>query len=352
VVEVTVTEPVNEPPAVEATADVSSGPAPLRVRLRSAGNDPDGSAGALTYEWDFGDGGQAFGRNAVHTYADPGTYTATVTVSDPGGASGSAEVEVVVAEPEGNRAPTVRAAADPASGTAPQHVRFSAAGSDPDGDALAYVWDFGDGVRAGGRNATHTYRQAGLHPATVTVTDRYGATGSATVQVTVGAAQALGGAGAPFSSLAAPPAPAGEPEPAAAEHASGDARVVVARHQAVRRIARRGLRHRVGCETACRAASVLRIRARTARRLGLPPAASGPVELGDSRVLRVAAGTSRTLVVRLDRRLSRSLLRTGARRVRATLATTIRGAGVSRRLSRAVVLVAPAVRPEPPSRRG
>ena len=176
-------------PTVEAAANPRSGTAPLRVRFSSRGTDPD--RGRLTYAWDFGDGSEPVDRrNAVHTYTEPGTYTATVTATDPDGESGSAEVEVVVSAPTANRAPTVRAAADPTSGPGPLRVRFSAAGSDPDRDPLSYVWDFGDGVRAGGRAATHSYSQPGTYEATVTVTDRGGATGSATVEVAVAAPQA------------------------------------------------------------------------------------------------------------------------------------------------------------------
>ena len=43
----------------------------------------------------------------------PGTYTATVTVTDPDGGTGTATVEIVVANPPGNRAPSVEAAGRP-----------------------------------------------------------------------------------------------------------------------------------------------------------------------------------------------------------------------------------------------
>ena len=46
--------------------------------------------------WDFGDGGQAGGVNANHTYTAAGTYNAKVTVTDPGGKSATATVQVVV----------------------------------------------------------------------------------------------------------------------------------------------------------------------------------------------------------------------------------------------------------------
>ena len=42
----------------------------------------------------------AGGPRATHVYAQPGTYTATVTVRDASGASGTASVQVVVSAPQ------------------------------------------------------------------------------------------------------------------------------------------------------------------------------------------------------------------------------------------------------------
>lgn len=50
----------------------------------------------------------------------------------------------------------MRLTADPIEGVAPQAVKFNAQGSDPDGDTLEYIWDFGDGTIAS-REATPTY---------------------------------------------------------------------------------------------------------------------------------------------------------------------------------------------------
>ncbi|MFF9867310.1 ThuA domain-containing protein [Streptomyces sp. NPDC013953] len=90
-------------PVAEASANRTSGKAPLRVAFSSAGTtDADGDT--LTYSWDFGDGSApSTAAHPTHTYRRNGTYTATVTAEDPTGRTGSASVHVVV----GNTAPKV-----------------------------------------------------------------------------------------------------------------------------------------------------------------------------------------------------------------------------------------------------
>ena len=90
-------------PVAEASASKTSGVAPLKVAFSSAGTtDADGDA--LTYAWDFGDGGTSTAANPTYTYKKNGTYTATVTAKDPSGRTGSASAHVTV----GNTAPTVK----------------------------------------------------------------------------------------------------------------------------------------------------------------------------------------------------------------------------------------------------
>lgn len=86
--------PTNQPPVAVASADVTSGKAPLKVSFDAAGSyDPDGDA--LSYTWDFGDGTTGSGIVASHTYNDPGNYAAAVTVSD-GNLTDTASVEIKV----------------------------------------------------------------------------------------------------------------------------------------------------------------------------------------------------------------------------------------------------------------
>ena len=164
--QVTVNAPGNMVPLIQNTAaDPGSGAAPLEVHFQADAIDPDGPENQLVYRWDFGDGGAQFGADVHHIYRTPGTFKAKVKVTDAGGASTtSEEITITVANPPGNAAPFVEALADPTSGRAPLRVRFSSAASDPDGDQLLSVWDFGDGVKAGGRTRFTRTRSRGRTP--------------------------------------------------------------------------------------------------------------------------------------------------------------------------------------------
>jgi glucose/arabinose dehydrogenase len=92
----------NKAPTARAGANRTSGHAPLAVDFSSVGSsDPEG--GALTYSWNFGDGSTSTAANPSHTFTSNGQRTVTLTVTDPGGRSGTASVVVTV----GNTAPTV-----------------------------------------------------------------------------------------------------------------------------------------------------------------------------------------------------------------------------------------------------
>ena len=81
-------------PTVQAFADPASGEAPLKVRFSASGMDPQG--GELTYRWEFSDGGATSKQNPKRKYDQPGTYTATVTVTDPQGKTATDTVEIVL----------------------------------------------------------------------------------------------------------------------------------------------------------------------------------------------------------------------------------------------------------------
>lgn len=87
---------------------------------------------------------------------------------------------------ESNDRPPVAATDGPYTGTEGTAVHFNAGGStDPDGDALTYAWDFGDGSTGTGATPTHAYSDNGNYAVKVTVTDPYGAESTATTSVMV-----------------------------------------------------------------------------------------------------------------------------------------------------------------------
>ncbi|KAB2352397.1 PQQ-dependent sugar dehydrogenase [Actinomadura rudentiformis] len=85
------------------------------------------------------------------------------------------------------RRPEVKVSADRTSGRKPLRVRFSSAGTfDPEGTALTYKWDFGDGTTSTTPNPRHTYTKRGQFTPTLTVTDASGKTATDSLVVTVG----------------------------------------------------------------------------------------------------------------------------------------------------------------------
>ncbi len=135
--------------------------------------------------WNFGDNVTAVGSLQVdNSYAEPGTYTVTFTVTDDDGGVGSDTLQVTVGTVS-NVAPTV-VAGD--SQTVNQGVTVSLSGSftDPDSDTYTILWDFDDGVTAvGSLQVDHSYAEPGTYTVTLTVTDDDGGVGSDTLQVTV-----------------------------------------------------------------------------------------------------------------------------------------------------------------------
>jgi len=86
-----------------------------------------------------------------------------------------------------NTPPTAVAAATPMEGAPPLEVTFSSNGSsDPDGDALTFAWNFGNGERSTEANPTHTYSEPGRYTATLTVTDSRGEVRASSVEIAVG----------------------------------------------------------------------------------------------------------------------------------------------------------------------
>lgn len=85
----------NQPPAAQVSASPASGVAPLTVNFSGSGStDPDGSI--VSYAWNFGDSTTGSGETISHIYSTPGTYAATLTVTDNQSATNSQSVTITV----------------------------------------------------------------------------------------------------------------------------------------------------------------------------------------------------------------------------------------------------------------
>ncbi|MCW2578111.1 MAG: Glucose/sorbosone dehydrogenase [Modestobacter sp.] len=103
----------------------------------SASGDLDGDA--ITYDWDFGDGTRGTGPQVPHTYpAGTSQTTARLTVTDPQGATGTAEVTVLPAD----GAPVISLSAPAADRlfAVGETVQASATASDAEDGVLPVTW--------------------------------------------------------------------------------------------------------------------------------------------------------------------------------------------------------------------
>ncbi|WP_157243457.1 PKD domain-containing protein, partial [Algoriphagus resistens] len=178
---VTISVVENFGPLTVATADVSSGNAPLSVSFDGSGSTSDGEI--VDYLWDFGNGDNSSEMSPVYTFTTPGQYTVTLTVTDDNGLSDEAELSISVLE---NLPPVAIATASVQGGTVPLTVVFNGDTSTDELEVVSYEWTFGDGSPASSEaNPTHTYTSAGTFTATLTVEDASGLTGTATLQIVV-----------------------------------------------------------------------------------------------------------------------------------------------------------------------
>jgi glucose/arabinose dehydrogenase len=121
------------------------------------------------------------GSSAVHlTFGPDGTGQSLYYTTFAGGG----QVRLIRYIGSSNRAPLASFTRTPNSGAVPMRVTFDAsASSDPDGDALSYSWNFGDGTTGSGKTTQKTYSSAGKFRVVLTVTDSKGATAAKALYV-------------------------------------------------------------------------------------------------------------------------------------------------------------------------
>lgn len=125
----------------------------------------------LSYVWKFGDGQTSTEKNPVHDYMKSGTYGVTLVVTDSvlkNEASRNVAVSCEDNPQPGNHPPV----AEFIVSTDGLKVSFINASSDPDGDVLSYLWDFGDGTTSQEQDPVHTYESVSTFTVKLTVKDK------------------------------------------------------------------------------------------------------------------------------------------------------------------------------------
>ena len=153
-VTVTVKPPSNDPPVVNAGADVVAKASDKEVVIKGSDKDEDGSISK--YEWKKVSGGDLVLENAntsevtVSGFAE-GTYVLRLTVTDNKGATAYDEVKLTVQAPE-YKAPVANAGPDQEIELPHNSIVLKGSGKSEDGKIIAYEWKqtSGDAVEMSG----------------------------------------------------------------------------------------------------------------------------------------------------------------------------------------------------------
>ena len=153
------------------SASSTGGAAPLSTQFSFTPADP--TADTVNYTLEFGDGQATSGTDASpyqavaipHTYQDPGTYNATLLVTDADGQSATSTAQIVV---QGSVAVVANAGGN-LEGAVGVPLTFDGSASQPSASIKSYSWTFGDGKTGSGAIVNHTYSKTGTFTATLTV---------------------------------------------------------------------------------------------------------------------------------------------------------------------------------------
>ncbi len=188
---ISVTEPLfNQPPTAILSADKTSGTAPLLVEFDGSLSTDDSNVDL--YAWNFGDDTVGSGDTIKHSYTEPGSYVATLTVTDDEGATDSATVNISISGEVVNTAPIADTSATASAFTISKGKNATVTldgsnSSDPDGSIVSYIWhqDTANGPVAGEGVLLNIKRGEGTYTFWLSVSDNLGAANTAAVTIGV-----------------------------------------------------------------------------------------------------------------------------------------------------------------------
>ena len=167
---------VNDPvPTANFTSNVTMGNSPLTVQFTNTSIVNN----ITSLHWEFGDGGTSSAEDPVYTYAVPGKYNVSLTVTNSAGSNTMIQVNyITVIQP----APVANFSANVTSGVVPLTVQFTDLSSN---NPTAWNWSFGDGNTSTSENPVHTYGAVGNYSASFNASNAGGSNTSAYTNITV-----------------------------------------------------------------------------------------------------------------------------------------------------------------------
>ncbi len=172
-----------------------SGCLPLNVNFQDTSTS---SSGIITnWLWNFGDGLTSILQNPIHVYSNPGYFNVQLTVWDNNGCNSTSmkPAYVYVAQP----AASILVDSIACLGDLVQFTSLST------GDALSYLWNFGDGNTSNQQHPLHAYMAYGLYSVSLTVTDSFGCSDSIVLPKRISVQQLIAGFSAAPTNAACPP---------------------------------------------------------------------------------------------------------------------------------------------------
>jgi len=142
--------------------------------------DPDTDGRIISYRWNFGDGANGTGEITTHSYTEIGTYNVTLLVTDNDFAT---DLDTITAQITlGNNQPIRPVLSGPTSGHVSVSNQYTVVSTDPDGNNIRYVIDWGDDQQEtspfieSGQNvqSTHQWNTAGFYLVQTYAQDTYG----------------------------------------------------------------------------------------------------------------------------------------------------------------------------------
>ena len=179
--------PANQAPVARYTISCPT------LRCSVDGSTSTDDVGIVSYKWNWGNGRTEThtGPTANNTWAAPGTYSITLTVTDGGGLTNSVTKQVTIPTPASNQSPTatITAPLNNSSFVQGATVTFAGTGQDPEDGALtggSLVWTSSINGQIGtGTGFSTTTLSVGTHTITLKATDSQAAFGTATRTITI-----------------------------------------------------------------------------------------------------------------------------------------------------------------------